>query len=243
MSLWADRHASTIDVDRFRAHDQFLEQADSYPYEALTGWIAAKHPWALELGEDEAFGCVTRIVNGRKVSRDLLDSILEIEFLSSQMPMAYRSVIDIGAGYGRLAHRITQSFLGTFVHCTDTIAVSRRCCEIYLAHRRVSRAMVVAPADLLNLVRPIELAINVHSWSECSMGEVCSWLDWLSASKVPRLFIVPHTPDFGTWDDARGGGNGPSYRPELEARGYRLAHSWGGPECCPRTYSWWENGT
>ena len=41
MSLWADRHASTIDVDRFRAHDQFLEQADSYPYEALTGWIAA----------------------------------------------------------------------------------------------------------------------------------------------------------------------------------------------------------
>jgi hypothetical protein len=242
MSLW-DTHATTIHLDRFRGHDQFLEQADSYPYEALTGWIAAKYPWDLELGEDDAFGCVTRIVNGRKVSRDLLDSILEFEFLSRFMPMAYRSVIDIGAGYGRLAHRITQAFVGTFVHCTDPIAVSRICCEKYLAHRHVSRAMVVAPADLGNLTRPIDLAINVHSWSECSMSEVCSWLDWLCTAKVRSLFIVPHTPSFGTWSPEKGGGNGPSYVPELEARGYRMAHHWTGPECCPRTYSLWEMGT
>lgn len=241
MSLWPDRHASTIDVDRFRAHDQYLEQSASYPYHELTRWARRTRPdWLDAMTEDGAFGCTTvTSAEGKTVSRDLLDSIAELDFLERNVPgLATCRVLDIGAGYGRLAHRMTTAFRGVHVTCTDAIDVSLQCCVKYLAHRDLTRAHVTHP-DVLNDSGVHDLAMNVHSWSECSLDEVRGWLDWITP-RIPRLAIIPHTPTFGTWSDDRGGGNGPSYLPELEARGWRIAAEWGGPECCARTYSLWE---
>ena len=238
MSLWDQHHAATIDLDAFRGHDQYLEQADHYPYAPI---LEACDPRILAaIDEDGAFGCVTRIIDGKRVSRDLLDSALEIAFLERTVPnVANMRAIDIGAGYGRLAHRLTTMHPGAFVYCTDAISVSQVACAKYLDHRGVTRASVVVPGDL-DKTSAIELAINVHSWSECSLDEVCSWLDWIDTKRIPRIFIIPHTPTFGTWSPEHGGGNGPSYQSELKARKWALTHHWGGPECCPRTYSIWE---
>lgn len=243
MNLWEQRHAATIDMDRFRGHDQYLEQAPWYPYEAMTAWAGVHAPVCLlRMKEDDAFGCVALPMARLTVSRDLLDSIAELHFIKAICGLTPARVLDIGAGYGRLAHRMTEVDTDVFVYCTDAIAVSRLACAKYLAHRGVTRGAVVLPSDLGKLP-PIDLAVNVHSWSECSMADVCGWLDWVTTARVGHLFIVPHTPAFGVYSEEHGGGNGPTYLGELHARGWEQTGLWNGPGCCPRTYSMWEAGT
>jgi hypothetical protein len=81
-----------------------------------------------------------------------------------------------------------------------------------------------------------DLAVNIHSWSECTFPEIRGWLAKLARIGCPRIFIVPHNASLGVWDDEKGGGCGPSYRPALEEFGYREADRWDGPECWPRTF-------
>ena len=239
MGLWQDRHAATIDLDRFRGHDQYLEQAPSYDYDGMVAFLRNAGWPDRYFVEDDAFGCVTAQVNGVTVSRDLLDSMAELEFLIKATPLTERfptRILDIGAGYGRFAHRFAVYEPNAVIVCTDPIAVSRACCKKYLEYRGVWNCTVAAPEHVLGV---FDLAVNIHSWSECTLDEVAWWIDWLWAHNVPRLFIVPHTPTLGTWSPDHGGGNGPSFRPELEKRGYRIVSEWGGPACTPRTYQLW----
>ena len=241
MGLWLEQHAARIDRANFRAHDQYLEQAPHFPYEPLMAYLreSGLTPW-LDLvgGEDGAFGCVTREVDGRVVSRDLIDSVLELSFVGRTVQNV-GSVLDIGAGYGRFAHRFAKMCPWVVVYCTDAIPVSRDVCRAYLNHRGLPPEWVIEPADVMSLP-PIDLAVNVHSWSECTREEVVAWLEVLTGLDVRRLFIVPHTPTFGLWSPDRGGGHGDSYVQELAMRGWKMTHTWGGPACCPKTYSWWE---
>jgi hypothetical protein len=251
MSLWSDSHAATIDVENFRAPDQYLSQPVAYPFRALVEYVRGEWPWLLdELDEDGAFGCVTENVDGKVVSRDLLDSICEIGFLLkciepgryvwSVGPATSRSfvptarVLDIGAGYGRFAHRLTSAFPLSFVYCADAIDVSMDVCVRYLNYRNAKRAAVIGPAELHNLLGILDVAVNIHSWSECTLAEVRGWLDWLVTLEVPRLFIVPHEPTFATLS------GGPSYLPELEARGFKMTREWTGPPCWPRLHAMFE---
>jgi hypothetical protein len=38
----------------------------------------------------------------------------------------------------------------------------------------------------------IDLAINVHSFSEMGYDAIHAWIDWLVELEVPRLFIIPN---------------------------------------------------
>ena len=124
--------------------------------------------------------------------------------------------------------------------CTDPIPVSRLVCEKYLAFRGVTRAMVIRPEDLGRLMAP-DLAVNIHSWSECEISDVAWWLDWLADRDVDYLFTVPHDAAFLTGWGANGRWepSGPSFRPEIEKRGWRVKAEWYGPECWPRTMVLW----
>jgi hypothetical protein len=124
-----------------------------------------------------------------------------------------------------------------FVVATDSIAVSMSVARMYLSARGIGPNWV-QPRD--NLHRgPYDLAINVHSWSECTLDEVAEWLDWLVSVECRRLFIVPHDTTFRTWTE-EGSCTGPSYLPLLSERKYRLAQEWIGPECKPKMYSLFE---
>ena len=178
MGLWTAKWAAMIEPESFRGHNQYLEQSDSYPYEAMVTYLESRGTsgWLDAMGEDGAFGCVTRVVCGRTVSRDLLDSVMEIETLVSRfgIDLRYASVLDIGAGYGRLAHRMATAFPEARVFCTDAIPVSLDVCRRYLAHRSVQPR--VYAADELGQLPPIDLAVNIHSWSECTRAEILPWL-------------------------------------------------------------------
>lgn len=240
MGLWKDMHAATIDVENFRGHNQYLEQRDDLPYEALLAEVERAGSLMMldHLGEDGAFGCVTRTVGERVLSRDLLDSVIEMTYLSHRFEGGLpKRVLDVGAGYGRFAHRYCAAHPRATVTCTDMIDVSRAVCGKYLRHRGCDRATVAHPTEL----HPdaYDLAVNIHSWSECTYEEVAWWVATLADLRVPNLFLIPHTPTLGTWDRDLGGGNGPSFRGALETA-YTQVDEYVGPACWPRVFTLWE---
>jgi len=236
MGKFWDEHIKGIAPERFRAENGYLGLV-GYPYAEMVRHVEASPQcsWLYaHADEDGAFGCPTEVVDGKVVSRDLLDSIIEVEWLARHWalgPTFGATVLDIGAGYGRLAHRMATMAPTAKVYCTDTVPESREYCARYLAHRGIE-PRVYAPGELDRLP-PIDLAVNIHCWPECPRPEIHWWLDWLRDHAVPRIFCMPngHTGELlqCLYDEQ-------SFQPDIEARGYRLAHHWVGPACWPRGF-------
>jgi hypothetical protein len=189
----------------FRADSPYVWQQEGHAcldlqYALTTLYVEHHDPLRLldRLEEDGAFGARTVWVAGRLVSRDLLDSIIELTFLEEEAAISSwdaPTILDIGAGYGRLAHRGSVALPTSRWLCADAIPLSTFLCRYYLDFRRVERAEAVALDAVEEVVgsRRIDLAVNVHSFSECSIEAIAWWLDVLVAADVRRLMIVPNT--------------------------------------------------
>lgn len=178
------------------------------------------------LDEDSQFGVNTFDMDGRRVSRDLLDSISEVRFLERHLggSLAGAVLLDIGAGYGRLAYRTVRAWpsIGRYL-CTDAIAESSFLCDYYLRYRQVESKASAVPLDEVETAVAAttpQIAINVHSFSECSLEAINWWCALLAKSRVPLIMIVPNRvgPDGMSMltNDNR------DFTPVLEANGYRL---------------------
>jgi hypothetical protein len=212
-----------VDLDRFRGYGQFNTPNTSNP--SLIEYIRdidGQH-YLDKLVEDGAFGCFVEMVDGKMVSRDLLESIVEILFLENKFgeKLDSMTIVDIGAGYGRLAHWLSEAHPKTRIYCTDGVPASTAVCEKYIKYRKCHNVTVVPLHQLESIDGSIELAVNIHSWSECTRKSINWWLDWLSERQVPKLFIIPHTSDFRCSDEGS-----PSYYKDLEAHGYELQTMW-----------------
>lgn len=200
-SGWSDlRLAGQVDLCYFRGDSQYLYQRRGTPeaaYALAADYLARHGVLGLldRLEEDGAFGAVTFEIDGRRVSRDLLDSALEIEALASWLGadrLAGARVVDIGAGYGRFAHRLCRWSPAARVVATDAVPLSTFLCEYYLGYRDCANTEVL-PLDEAEaaLARgAIDLAINVHSFGEAPRAAVAWWLERIAAAGVPRLWIV-----------------------------------------------------
>jgi hypothetical protein len=106
--------------------------------------------------------------------------------------------------------------------CTDAIPVSTFICEYYLRFRNVdNKANVIPLYDIQNVLknRAIDIAINIHSFSECRVQAIAWWLKMLQQSGVKYLMIVPNAVD--------GGGrlltnDGQDFSHIIESHGYKL---------------------
>jgi len=119
------------------------------------------------LAEDRFFGVHTFTIDRRLISRDLLDSISELSFLEHHLGLSQRSnvrMLDIGAGYGRLAHRATTGMPSVKSYlCADAIPESSFVCEFYLEYRRVNdRARMVPLEEVESAIEeaPVDVAVN-----------------------------------------------------------------------------------
>lgn len=177
--------------------------------------------------EDGLFGCWTHEFPGHpRCSRDLLDSVNELSFLDRHLGISGHDglrILDIGAGYGRLAHRATTAFPGIADHCcVDAVAHSTFLAEWYLAYRGVERARAVSLVDVPDLATgSFDLACNVHSFSECTLAAIGWWCDQLARLDVPHLFVVPNEP--AGFLSLEVDGSRQDFLPLLEAAGYHLA--------------------
>ena len=107
--------------------------------------------------------------------------------------------------------------------CLDAVPESTFLSEYYLAWRGCvppARVVPLHELDLLSGCR-FDLAVNVHSFSECTLAAVTWWVDWLAELAVPNLFIVPNEPEGLLSREADG--TRQNLIPVLERAGYRLA--------------------
>jgi hypothetical protein len=192
-------------------------------------YVFANDPLGLidTLTEDGAFGAITYEIAGRILSRDLLDSILEINFLDRHLRIGSRadvSILDIGAGYGRLAHRMLSAFPAmSRYHCTDAIAESSFVCEYYLGLRGLTNRFELVPGTAIDQAlqsAKIDLAVNIHSFTECTLEAVAWWLGKLARYNVKHLLIVPNAGNHG--GQLLRNNVGQDMLPIVEKNGYRL---------------------
>lgn len=228
-SFWAPWEEQ-VNLLKFRGENDYVSQTyfrkNTRRYELTFAYVEVTDELGLLdiLTEDRLFGAkVWEFVPDKLVSRDLMDSIQEITFLQRLLDFGAKDrfrVLDIGAGYGRFAHRFTTSFPGSWVTSIDAVATSTFLSDFYLKFRSCERADVV-PFDRVSDLKSghYDLATNIHSWSECTKQFIAFWLDRISDLKIPYLFIVPHSTTLSTVESD---GSNLTYDDELERRGFKL---------------------
>jgi hypothetical protein len=233
--VWTSGHSRSDYLRYFRGDGRYLWQVGGPNMNllgyALTAYYATtvdRLGMMAKLTDDAWFGNHTLDVNSRRVSRDLLDSIIEISFLERHLGLGSLkapTVLDIGAGYGRVAHRMVEALPGLERYlCTDAVAASTFLSEYYLRFRGCEGRAVVVPLDEIDarLQREaITLAINVHSFSECQPSAVDWWLTRLERSGVQYLFVVPNAIS-GNDGQALLTNDGRDFSRVIEMHGYRL---------------------
>jgi len=221
---WPDR----VDLQNFRRDGDYLgqlENTDAAKYRKTFDYVAAadRCDYLIRFREDELFGVVSFEIGGRPITRDLLDSVLEISFLRRVLGLMRSDevkVLDVGAGYGRFAHRFTAAFPSSYVYCVDAVPQSTFLCEFYTQFREFSkRARAVSLGRLDEIPAGIDLAVNIHSWSECTLESINFWLDRIVALGTRYLFVVPHTAEGLSMERDR---SGICFWPTIEAHGFDL---------------------
>lgn len=206
-TAWDEQHVKNqIHLPYFRGDNAYVWQMrdgnDFESYKNTVQYLRGIDSLGLleKLKEDGSFGVFTYEVEpGLIVSRDLLDSISEITYLNKALNLSERSrftVLDIGSGYGRLAHRMLSAFpnLDQYL-CADAVAESTFLCDFYLKHRNLeNRSKVILLDHLLDCDMPtnIDLAVNIHSFSECGIDAIKFWIEYIRKLNVSYVFIVPN---------------------------------------------------
>ncbi len=236
-SHWHAQSLDTVDLRYFRGDSpyvwQYREQdhrTSALKYFVYLTYVLDRDRLSLvdKLGEDGAFGChAYRFPGYPPCSRDLLESVTELQFLErhdSLLTKDHLKVLDIGAGYGRLAHRTAQAAddLVDFA-CVDAVPESTFLCEQYVVHRDVSPPVRVVALPDVPALEPgsFDVAFNVHSFSEMPRVAVEWWIEQIARLEVPKLFVVPNEPKemlTKEWD----GVTRLDYRRVIEDAGYRV---------------------
>ena len=156
------------------------------------------------------------------VTRMWVDANVEINFLRRTLGcLDHLDELDIGAGYGRLAAMLAP--LVRWYSCVDAVPVSVIVCRYYTSiHAK-------CPIDVYDIERfnmakicmHPNLAINIHSWNECSLSQISRWLDVLGNLGTRWLFTVSHGQNVDQTSYLTCEEHEPSFRPLLEER-YKL---------------------
>jgi SAM-dependent methyltransferase len=209
--VWEEGIVSPDDLRWFRGDNAYVWQLrgpnmNIMAYALTTFYVKSidKRELLQHLMEDDLFGNFTFLIDNKKISRDLLDSINEIYFLDNHLNISSLSdptILDIGAGYGRLAHRMVEAFPNIQTYfCTDAIAISTFISDYYIRFRNLESKAKVVPLDEIESTlknQAVDVAVNVHSFSECSISAIEWWLSLLEKYSIKYLMIVPNTGDHG----------------------------------------------
>jgi hypothetical protein len=230
-ALWTPNHLRSGDLLYFRGDNAWLWQTRGWNANALGYALTFYYLKSLDhlsllnkLVEDNCFGAFTFQVADHVVSRDLLDSIAEIYFLDRHLHISSRTglrVLDIGAGYGRLAHRMVTALPGVdaFI-CTDAIAASTFVSDYYLRFRGIAKTRVIPLDEIEGSLsgQSIDFAINIHSFSECRAAAIEWWARLLSKLCVKYLMIAPNR--LKNEGEHLLTNNGEDFRPVFQRNGY-----------------------
>lgn len=204
-SQWMEQNLlADLKLHEFRRDSYYIWQTRWTKPETylLTAYYVREHDQLGLFGrltEDGLFGATTvPFEDGYLLSRDLLDSMNEINLVAHWLGLrrdSAVSVLDIGSGYGRLAHRLVDALPRATVVCVDAVPVSSFLCAFYVGFRGCGHRAEVVPLDQaaeLLAGREFDLVTNIHSFSECPVSAIEWWLQCLDEVKVRNLLIVPN---------------------------------------------------
>jgi putative sugar O-methyltransferase len=135
------------------------------------------------------------------ISRDLLDSINQANVITRMLNLGRTDpvrILDIGAGYGRLAHRLAEGLPHAKITCTDAVPLSTFISDYYLKFRGLTSQTEVVPLDLAEATlsgQKFDLITNFHSFSECKQSAIAWWLDLLQRVDCKRMLVIPNIVD------------------------------------------------
>ncbi len=211
-SHWTSQYvAREVELDSFRQDSAYMwQQRDlNLPINYLCTYYQICQSEDLDLlmqcQEDEMFGVYSIVVDGGFITRDKLDSVCELSFLRKALALKNNSaisILDIGSGYGRLAHRVTECFQSAKIYCVDAVPESTFLCEFYLNYRNAQTSATVVPfPDILPFLEnhTIDVAVAINSLSECSARACAWWFSIMAEHNVPYIFLVPNA----VYDDGR----------------------------------------
>jgi len=143
--------------------------------------------------EDGSFGCRYYDYDNIKISRDLLDSIIEIYFLKSFFRNLEELVLlEIGGGYGRLCKRFLDCFPQSRYYITDAIPQSTYYSNIYLNNNECIIKLYDIKEELKRI--KIDIVVNIHSFPECNIKDIEWWIRLVDSNKIRYIFYVPNNP-------------------------------------------------
>jgi len=227
---WEKGIISSEDMLYFRGDNAFFWQRLSTNMNELSAALTMYYTRSIDkfglldmLEEDDCFGNLVYNIDDKIVSRDLLDSINEMYFLEKHLKIFTTkdlTVLDIGAGYGRLAHRMVCALPNISEYlCADAFAKSTFISEYYLRFRNLEeRAKVIPLYEIENAIqgRTVDIAVNINSFPECTISSIEWWISILTKYKVKYLMIVPTNGDkLQTNDEA-------DFSCIIEKAGYKL---------------------
>jgi putative sugar O-methyltransferase len=232
--VWGDAHVRTDDVLYFRGDNAYVWQLRGPNMNEMGYALTAYYVESIDklglletLNEDDLFGNFTFSIDNKLVSRDLLDSIIEIYFLERHLNLSsfqHPTVLDIGAGYGRLAHRMVCALPNIAEYlCTDAFPISTFISEYYIRFRNLEGRVKVIPLDKVEKImqeRTVNIAVNIHSFSECRISAIVWWLSVLTKYSVKYLMIVPNSGSHG--GQLLQTNDGKDFGKVIEEHGYRL---------------------
>ena len=209
--VWKESYVGSDDILYFRGDNAYVWQLrglnmNAMAYALTTYYVKSIDKLGLLMGlkENNFFGNFTFNIADTLVSRDLLDSIVEIYFLEKYLNIFssdHLTILDIGAGYGRLAHRMVCSLPNIVEYfCTDAVPESTFVCEYYVRFCKIEDRVKVVPLDEIESVmrrKALDLAINIHSFSECKTSAIEWWLSVLKRYNVKYLMVAPNFGDSG----------------------------------------------
>jgi putative sugar O-methyltransferase len=235
-SLWKDTYLQTeLDLSTFRGDNAYIWQTRQIDSNLVVQYLLTtyfvkdidKLDLFRKLHEDGQFGAVNFSFNNEfAVSRDLLDSILEINFLErhlriSKIPSPI--FLDIGAGYGRFAYRLTSAFPNLkAVFCADAVAESTFLSDYYLKFRGVADRARAVPIDEIEETlnrNHIDVVTNMESFAECTFESIQWWLDLVQKNAATNFMIVV---EGNTLLSKEVDGSKIPFQSLLEERGYEL---------------------
>jgi len=204
--VWTDDLLKPEDILYFRGDNAYVWQLRGRNMNIMAYALATDYVKSIDklgfldrLKEDNLFGNFTFEIDNQGINRDYLDSIMEIYFLEKHLNISESkdmTVLDIGAGYGRLAHRMTDTLPNIKEYwCTDGVAVSSFISEYHLRFRDLEDRTKVIPLDNIedSLVKgSVDLAVNIHSFPECNIAAIDWWVSLLKKAEVKHLMIVPN---------------------------------------------------
>ena len=137
---WSKDYVTPNDILYFRGDNAYVWQLRGKNMNIMSYALTAYYVKTIDslslytsLDEDGDFGNFLFTVDHREISRDFIDSIIEIYFLEKHLNISKiknLNILDIGSGYGRQAHRMVSALPNINSYsCTDGVAVSSFICE------------------------------------------------------------------------------------------------------------------